>query len=164
LTFLGKIIKIRSNKGEVVAAASPDLQISSIKKGDTFLLKSAKYSKEKVIDYCKEIRGALVFKFIAVDTINDALPLVGYSLYGNFQQKDTPKPGILDFLVKDLEGQVWGKVINIETSDFNQLLEVESPQNEIIYIPAVDTIIKKIDKKKKIITINPPPGLKELNK
>jgi 16S rRNA processing protein RimM len=163
LIFLGKIVKIRGNKGEVVVVPSPDLFLRSLGEGEKVVLQSPRYEKEKVIDYFKEIRGAPVFKFKDTNTINDAFKLVGYSIYAN--KTDTPdtNTGIVNFLVKDMHGQVWGSVKNIESPGLNQLLEVETPGGDIIDVPFTDSIVKEIDEEKKVILIDPPQGLKDLN-
>ena len=127
-------------------------------------MQSAKYKKEKEIDYLKEIRGSPVFKFKDTNTINDAFKLVGYSIYA--QKTDTPdtNTGIVNFVVKDMQGQLWGIVKNIEDSSINRLLEVETPEGDMIYVPVADSIIKEIDEERKVILIDPPEGLKDLNK
>lgn len=127
-------------------------------------MQSAKYKKEKEIDYFREIRGAPVFKFKDINTINDAFKLVGYSIYANKIDVQDTNTDIVNFMVTDMQGNLWGSVKNIETSGFNRLLEVEAPGGDIIYVPLVDTIVKEIDEEKKIILIDPPEGLKDLNK
>jgi 16S rRNA processing protein RimM len=164
LIFLGKIIKIRGNKGEVVVSPFPDLFLHNLSNGEVVVLQSAKYRKEKEIDYIKEIRGAPVFKFKDTNTINDAFKLVGYSIYANKTDAQDTNAGIINFMVKDMEGHLWGSVINIENPGFNQLLEVEAPGGDIIYVPFTDSIVKEIDEEKKVILIDPPDGLKDLNK
>jgi len=164
LIFLGKIIKIRGNKGEVVVAPSPDLFLHSLNNGEVVVLKSPKYTKEKEIDYFKEIRGTPVFKFKDTNTINDAFKLVGYSIYANKTGAPDTNAGIVNFMVKDMQGHPWGSVKNIENPGINRLLEVETPGGDIIYVPVTDSIVKEIDKEKKVILIDPPDGLKDLNK
>lgn len=127
-------------------------------------MQSAKYRKEKEIEHFKEIRGAPVFKFKDTNTINDAFKLVGYSIYAGKKNEQETNTGIANFMVKDMQGHLWGSVINIETSGFNRLLEVEAPGGDIIYVPFTDSIVKEIDEEKKVILIDPPDGLKDLNK
>ena len=70
-----------------------------------------------------------------------------------------------DFMVKDMNGQLWGKVKNIEADNLNKLLEVQDEEkNDLYYVPFTDTIVKEINKEKGLIVIDPPDGLKELNK
>jgi len=164
LIFLGKIVKIRGNKGEVVVSPSLDLFMHSISDGEVVVLQSAKYEKEKEIDYFKEIRGTPVCKFKDTNTINDAFKLVGYSIYAKKTASQGTHTGMVNFMVKDLQGHVWGSVKNIETPGINRLLEVETPGGDMIYVPFADAIVKEIDEEKKVILIDPPDGLKDLNK
>lgn len=145
-------------------APSPDLFSYNLSDGEVVVVRSAKYEKEKEIDYFKEIRGTPVFKFKDTNTINDAFKLVGYSIYANIPAGQDTNVGIVNFVVKDMQGLLWGSVKNIDPPGINQLIEVETPGGDIIYVPFTDTIVKEIDEEKKVILIDPPDGLKDLNK
>lgn len=147
-----------------MVAPSPDLYVHGLSDGEVVVLHSTKYRKEKEIEHFKEIRGTPVFKFKDTNTINDAFRLVGYSIYANKTDAQETNTGIVNFMVKDMQGHLWGSVKNIETSGFNRLLEVEAPGGDMIYVPIADTIIKGIDEEKKVILIDPPEGLKDINK
>jgi len=176
LIFLGKVVKTRGNKGEVVVTPSLQVERCVPERGEGVLLCSAKYQIQGTIDYLKTMRGVWVLKLLGTDTISDAYKLVGYSLY---RTKISSPPGEADnpfiepaaagseFTVEDVSGSVWGKVKHMETCGVyaaNQILEVVGDQGEVIYVPFSEGIVKKIDRKKKIITIDPPEGLKGLNK
>jgi ribosomal 30S subunit maturation factor RimM len=176
LIFLGKVLKTRGNKGEVVVTPSLQVEMCVPGRGEGVLLCSAKYQIQGTIEYLKNMRGVWVFKFADIDTINDAYRLVGYSIYrtkipaaaGNTVNPLTdPAAAVGEFTVKDVSGCVWGKVKHMETYGVyqtNQILEVVGDQGDVIYVPFSGAIVKKIDREKKIITIDPPEGLKELNK
>lgn len=160
----------------MAVAPSPQVERYVPGQGERVLLQSTKYQIERTIEYLKNIRGVRVFKFVDIDTINDAYKLVGYSIYST---KISTSPGNaantvteqavkgVEFTVIDVSGCVWGKVKKLETygvNDTNQILEVVGDEGDVIYVPFSEGIVKKIDKKKKIITIDPPDGLKGLNK
>jgi 16S rRNA processing protein RimM len=176
LIFLGKIVKTRGNKGEVTIAPSPQVETYVPGQGERVFLQSTKYQIERRIEYLKNIRGAWVFKFVDINTINDAYKLVGYSIYST---KTSTSPGNsanaaneqatkgVEFTVIDISGCVWGKVKHLETygvNDTNQILELVGDEGDVIYVPFSEGIVKNIDREKKIITIDPPEGLKGLNK
>lgn len=176
MIFLGKIVKTRGNKGEVAVAPSPQVGRYVPGQGERVVLRSTKYQCEQKIEYLKNIRGVWVFKFVDIDTINDAYKLVGYSIYST---KISTSPGNapnavieqaakgVEFTVKDVSGCVWGKVKHLQTYgvyETNQILEVVGDEGDVIYVPFSEGIVKKIDREKKIITIDPPDGLKGLNK
>lgn len=163
MIFLGKIIKVRGNKGEVVVAPSPKLDTFIPKNGESIIIKSKKYQRSISVDYYREISGICTIKFNDTDTINDALKLVGYSLYNpaaDLQEDDS----IIEFAVQDVQGNLWGIVKDLEQAGLSELLEVEDPEGDLIYIPFADAIVKSIDKEMKMIVIDPPNGLRDLNK
>lgn len=145
-------------------APSPFLNVHGLNDGEVIVLQSSKYIKKKEIEYIKEIRGAPIFKFKDINSINDAFKLVGYSIYANRTEDQEAETGIINFMVKDLVGHLWGCVTNIEIAGYNKLLEVETPGGDLIYIPYADDIVKEIDEEKKVILIDPPEGLRNLNK
>ena len=161
MVFIGKIKRSRGNKGEVVVAPSPYIDKFSLNPGEVVVLQSSKYKK----DYVKEIKGNIVFKFSDSNTISEAFALVGYSIYATpTGQQQNKNRTLVNFLVKDAEGHVWGSIKESDFSGINPLLEVETPEGERISVPFADDIITGIDEKKKILHINPPGGLKDLNK
>ena len=167
MNFFGKIVKVRGNKGEVVYI-SPDMRARALREGETVALESEKYHKQYKVEYIRKIKGAFVVKFTGINTINEALKLVGYSIYKhNSEAGDIKNENneMKDFMVKDVNGQLWGKVKNLEADNLNKLLEVQDEEkNNVYYVPFTDTIVKEINKEEGIIVIDPPNGLKELNK
>lgn len=169
MNFLGKILKVRGNKGEV-NCASPEMGILAVEIGEIVLLKSEKHQNPYKIEHLRNIKGIPVLKFEGIDTISDALPLVGYSIYS--QKSTTPAltdndTGELEnFTVIDTNGDVWGKVINLDNAGLNELLEVQAPgeSGELYYVPFTETIVKEINRDTGIIIIDPPDGLKDVNK
>lgn len=147
-----------------MVAPSLNLFSSDLSDGEVVVLQSTKYEKEKEIEYFKEIRGTPIFKFKDTNTINDAFKMVGYSIYAKKPDTQDTNTGIVNFMVKDMQGRLWGSVKNIQALGINQLLEVETPEGNIIDVPFVDDIVKEIDEEKKVILIDPPDGLKDLNK
>ncbi len=168
MIFFGKIFKSRGNKGEVVST-SPAPGVCTLKEGETIRLKSEKYQKQLEIQSLREIKGTPVIKFKDVDTINEALKLVGYSIYvpnhkqAGSNEQDTAEE-LEGFVVQDKKGGHWGKVKHVDVDTLNPLLEVQDEnETDIYYIPFTEPIVKKIDRQKRLIIIDPPRGLKDLN-
>ena len=153
---------MRGIKGEVAISPSPETDSYIPKSGETVEVKSKKYQHQLVIDYFKEISGAFVVKFKGTDCFNDAFKLVGYSI-SSFAELTEDSTTVLEYVVIDTQGNTWGTVIDLESAGLNQLLEIETPENESIYVPFADGIVKSIDNDKKIILIDPPQGLRDLN-
>lgn len=173
MIFIGKILKVRGNKGEVVIT-SPRVGVRTLAERSLVTLKSEKYEKKNELVYLKEINGTPVIKLKGIDSINEALKLIGYSVFTETKgEKNDPNSTVegsdgselAGFLVKDLNGDQWGNVISFETDSLNQLLEIQDEhETEIYYVPFTETIIKEIDREKRLILIDPPDGLKSLNK
>lgn len=130
------------------------------------ILQSSRYEIKKNIQYYRDIRGACVFKFYGVDSINDAYRLINYSLFSPNEEESisSSTPGdVSGFTVKDIHGNLWGQVTFMDTGSTNQLLEVTSGSGPVIFVPYSEGIIKSIDPEQRLIVIDPPKGLKELN-
>jgi len=66
------------------------------------------------------------------------------------------------FLIKDVnEGEI-GKVIDVDDSTINTLFVVDHNDTEVL-IPAQEDFIVDLDRKKRIITMQIPVGLLDLN-
>jgi 16S rRNA processing protein RimM len=165
LISLGKIVKVRGNKGEVVLCPSPGDGTSVPKKGESVLLKSSKYQKTYQIEYIEEISGATVLKLKSINSISQALRLVGYTLFISSLSKEHISPeGITGFTVKDVSGEYWGEITKVEITGLMKILEIRDNHDDVIYVPIDETIVKEIDEKERTVIIDPPGGLKELNK
>jgi len=168
LIFLGEILKTRGNKGEVVLGASPYFEIYAPLEGETIELQSEKYHIQLKIEYVREIQGSQVIKFEGINSINDAFKRIGYSLFSLRPPKTDEIPFTfeqsIDYVVKDISGNVWGTVLKTESYGFNQVLEIIGDTGSPILVPYSDGIIREIDEQNKLIIIDPPEGLKDLNR
>jgi 16S rRNA processing protein RimM len=164
LVFFGKILRTRGIKGEVVVSLSPGIVIQG--EEITVELKSSKYTLSKKITSISLAGSEAIISFSDVNSINAALKIVGYSLYADLPVvKKKRLATVLGFSVFDGQGNCWGKVKAQPHYSFNQLLEVEDAQTgEICFVPWHDSIVKKIERRAKIIVIDPPQGLRDLNR
>lgn len=73
--------------------------------------------------------------------------------------------GLIGFTVLDSEtGNSLGEITDIDDSTSNLLFIITNESGEDIFIPANDDFIKEIDENEKIIRMNLPEGLIDLNK
>ena len=168
MVFLGKILKSRGNRGEVVVVPSPGIDFLGGRFSGGVLLKSQRYSLRKEIESICGINGQVVVKFKDSHTIEDALRLIGYAIYCDTNDSETvieEGPGrLIGFEVRDDQGIVWGTVTAVLEQPLNPLLEVTGdPGGEPILIPFTPAIIYEIRVVEKVVLIHPPAGLKELN-
>jgi 16S rRNA processing protein RimM len=164
LVFFGKILRTRGIKGEVVVSLSPGIVVPG--EGISVELRSSKYHLVKKITGISLAGGDAIMTFSDIHSINEALKIVGYSLYADLAvDKKKPLASVLGFSVLDVQGNCWGTVKSLPQYSLNQLLEVEDGQTgEIFFVPWHDSIVKKIDRRAKTILIDPPQGLRELNR
>jgi len=148
----------------VVVSLSPGIVVPG--EGISVELRSDKYTLSKKITSLSMMGNDAILTFNDVHSINDALKIVGYSLYADVTAlKKKPQATVLGFSVFDGQGNCWGKVKAQPHYSLNQLLEVEDGQSgETFLVPWHDGIVKKIDRRAKTILIDPPDGLRELNR
>ena len=167
MIFLGKILKVWGNRGEVVADLIPTYGLDHLKINQLLVLKSVKYSYTLQLQaYRETIRGCL-FKFAGIDSINQAYKIVGYSIYTMDEsvgaEAENGLEQWLNYSVSDLEGNSWGKVVEVVEHPLNPRIIV-SDGGEKIDIPIQPQIIISVDDQKGEITINPPQGLRDINR
>lgn len=106
--------------------------------------------------------SSVVAKFNISNSIEDALRLVGYDVYGRKLKISGSQPDLEGYTVFDLDGDCWGVVIRLNVSGPVRLLEVRSDDG-VIMVPFEDAIVVEINEKDKKILLDPPEGLRDLN-
>jgi 16S rRNA processing protein RimM len=110
--------------------------------------------------------GTLVLKFLGVDSISDAEPLVGAEVRIPFSQRRLPEPG--EYFYSDLigcqvldrhDGTVLGLVTGFDETSASGMLVV----GKDLLIPFVRSICVEIDPSRRRIVVDLPEGLKDLN-
>lgn len=164
MVFFGKILKTRGNRGEVLLERSPSCPEPNFESNTSVILKSEKYQIEKEIEYIRKINDTFILKCKGIDSIGEAFKVVGYSLFFP-EVKGYPEKNNdwLGYRVRDIQNIFWGNVRGIRDNGFNQILEVENGE-ELIDIPLCEDIIKETSKERKLIVIDPPEGLRKLNR
>lgn len=164
MVCFGKIVRTRGNKGEVVVRLSPGIAVPG--EGIAVELRSDKHRLPARIERLVQAGNDAVIAFSDVHSINDAFKIVGYSLYAELVvDRKRAAASLLGFSVFDGAGNFWGRVKSQPRYSLNQLLEVvDEESGETLYVPWHESIVKKIDRRAKTILIDPPSGLRELNR
>ena len=58
---------------------------------------------------------------------------------------------------------VVGEVVAVDESTMNVLFEVETPSGSIVLVPANEDIVKEVNTKERLIKVDLPEGLVDLN-
>jgi ribosomal 30S subunit maturation factor RimM len=129
-------------------------------------LKSSRRSLSQTIEHIALAGEDAVMAFSGAHSIPEALRLVGYSIYADVPAtKARRAESLLDFRVFDRQGNCWGTVTAQPHFSLNQLLEVlDAATGETVYVPWHESLVVKIDRRAKTILIDPPAGLRDLNK
>jgi len=165
--YLGKIVKKYSFKGELLVKLDTDepelydgLESVFVDLRNNlvpFFIESSQLHKSEL----------LRIKFEDVDTEQDADSLLKCDLYLPLEFLPKLEDGkfyfheIIGFKVEDVNFGAVGIVKSINDSTSQPLFEIDRDGIEIL-IPMNDAFIKKVDKKKKFITVNTPEGLIDL--
>lgn len=164
MIFIGRLLKTRGNKGELILSYSPYINISALKKGISLNLVSDKYKKNFILENFKLMENnKLIVKFESIDNIASALGLVGYSVYMKGSEEKEIKRDFINYEVFDMNKNKLGIVVDIFSSGKNELFEVKSEKNDFL-LPAAKELIKEVNKKEKYIVVDLPEGLVDLNK
>ncbi|HEY7161068.1 MAG TPA: ribosome maturation factor RimM [Acidobacteriota bacterium] len=165
--IVARIVKPHSIHGEVVLASLTDVE-GRLENTDHFLL----ISKDDVVgevevESRRFFQGRHVLKFSGISDRNAAEELRGKMLAVEAEEIGTLPPDT--FFIHDLigmkiclqDGSEIGKVKDVLETGGVALLEV-GERGEIL-IPFTEEICREVDAERKVITIDPPEGLLQLN-
>jgi 16S rRNA processing protein RimM len=165
--YLGKILKTHGNKGHVQVHLDVD-DPDSYKNTESVYLD---LHGERIPFFIsglelKHNRKAIV-KFVDFDSLEDAESLQGLQMYLPITELPSLKGNrfyyheIIGFQVSDQQHGDIGVVEDILELPHQALFQIRFGEKEIL-IPIVDEIIKKVDRRKKVLLIEAPPGLIEI--
>lgn len=166
MIFLGKIIKTKGNKGEVVVSTSPDFLTDFVLPPFPVTLKSVKYTRTMEVRSIRDSNGSWLFHFNGVDSIGEALKWIGYEVFCDpVHTRPVERESVLGFSVYDAGGALLGYVQAVDRRSLNVLLEVRLGEGDetTLFIPFVPEIVRRVDRRRRELHIDPPPGLLELN-
>lgn len=168
---VARIARPQGRRGEVAAEILSDFpeRFSGLK---TVLLRGAdEPDKAAQIEDAWPHKGRIILKFAGVDSISEAELLRGREVL--IPRTERAPLGEHQYWVSELEGcrvlverngatTEVGRVAGVDAAGSAQVLRVESARGEIL-IPLAQEICTRIDTESKVIWINPPEDLLELN-
>ena len=106
-----------------------------------------------------------------VKTDVDAKQFVGKTIYARRsdllkywdEEEIEEQDDLVGYSIVDTKLGSIGEIVDIDDSTANVLFLVKAPSGETIYIPAVNEFVVDIDAENRIITLNLPDGLVDLN-
>ena len=129
-------------------------------------LRTSRRTLPQTIERISATGGEAMITFSGAHTIGEAFRLVGSSLYADVAEaKGDRARNLLGFRVFDLQGNFWGTVKAQPQFSLNQLLEIkDASTGEAVYVPWHESLVVKVDRRSKTMVIDPPAGLRDLNK
>jgi len=165
--YLGKVLKTFGNKGQLIILLDVDDSASYENLESVFV----EIDHERVPFFIETIdiqpNNKAIVQFLDVASKEEAEVFVSRELFLPLSLLPKKKEGsfyhheIIGFTVIDVNHGNIGLVEDLIEMPMQTLLQVRNKDREIL-IPVVDEIIKKVDRKTRILTVEAPEGLIEL--
>ena len=167
---IGKLVSTQGLKGAIRVNPASDFPERFMKSGPRWLQKSSEEPRKIELISGRQIPGRSIYviTFKGINNRDSAESLIGQKLL--IPSSSRPKLGKNEFHYLDLVG-LEVKLKNNEapigevkdlTNAGNYLLEVQLLQGKKILVPFVKDIVPEINIQDGWLTINPPPGLLDL--
>jgi 16S rRNA processing protein RimM len=164
---VARIRRSQGRRGEVAAELLTDFP-ERFRPGCSFeLWKDGQPRREVRLEECWPHKDSIVLKFTGVEDISGAQALAGWEVQVPYEER-MPLPPSAVYL-SDLEGctvvekgELIGKVERVETGPGTPLLVVATARGELL-VPFAEAICTRVDVAAKIVEVDLPEGLRDLN-
>jgi 16S rRNA processing protein RimM len=168
LLLIGRVARAHGNRGQVIVNPDTDFAEARFRVGQVLLVGPADRPTPRRITAARFHQGRPVVALEGVVTMNDAEALAGAELWmpvstipplpaGTFYRHD-----LVGCEVRDVSNAVVGRVIGVQGPIDRSHLVVEGQGGEVL-IPLVEHICVTVDPAARVIVIDPPPGLLDVN-
>lgn len=165
---VGRIIRPHHNRGHVVVMPETDFPHERFEVGSVLYRERDGKAERIVVSANRERDGRWVVGFEGFESINDAETLRGLELRVPVDAVKPLEPGafyvfdLVGCVVRTKDGQEVGPVERVDLTTGVPMLVVAG-DGEVL-VPFSEAICTQIDPAAKVIDIDPPPGLIELNR
>jgi len=165
---VGRIVRPHGRKGQVVVASETDFAPDRFRPGAAvWRLTEGRVDRLAIVD-SRPHQDRWVVGFGGVSSIDEAEVLRDSELRGPAETR--PPLGPQQYYVHDLsgcrvetaDGRVVGRVARVDLGAGTPMLVVEGERHQHL-TPLADHIRRRVDVSGRLIVIDPPPGLLELN-
>jgi 16S rRNA processing protein RimM len=167
--LVGRIARAHGNRGQVIVNLETDFPEARFTVGQVLHVGVGAGWEPRRIESVRFHQGRPVIAFEGVDSMNAAEALAGAELKistadvaplpeGTFYHHD-----LVGCEVRDRGSHVIGHVTGIEGTMERSRLIVDGPGGKDVLIPMVAEICVKVDPAARVIVIDPPEGLLDLN-
>jgi 16S rRNA processing protein RimM len=169
LVLVGRVARAHGNKGQVIVNPDTDFPEERFRVGQTVFTRVAGESpRERLISAARFHQGRPVIALEGIESMNDAEALAGAelrvpeSVLGRLPEGSYYHHELVGCEVRRQDGTVVGTVKGIEGPMHGSTLVVDGRNGEVL-IPLASEICVSIDPRRRVIVIEPPEGLIELN-
>jgi 16S rRNA processing protein RimM len=161
---IGKILSSWGTRGQLRVQVMTDFPQRFASSSRVYL-----HGQLTTIESVEWRKGQVIIKLDSVDDIDEADKLKGEPIEIHGSQLQSLPEGayyhfeLIGLEVRTLQEEVLGKMTEIITTAGNDIYVVKGKSGEIL-IPAVDDVVKSVDRRKKRIIIEPIKGLLDLNR
>lgn len=164
---VARIRRSQGRRGEVAAELLTDFPERFCPGGRFELWKDGQPRQEVRLEESWLHKGSIILKFAGVEDISGAQALAGFEVQVPYQER-MPLPAAAVYL-SDLEGctvvekgEPLGTVQRVETGPGTPLLVVATERGELL-VPFAEAICKHVDVAAKVVEVELPEGLRDLN-
>jgi len=164
LLLIGKIVGVHGFKGTVKVCSYAE-SLSAFKPGGLILVRDSKsLDKTYVIRWVKPHTRTILLSLQGVDERDMSEMLVGSDLFIEKAKCLEPEDGsyywfdIIGLSVYTIDEKFIGRVESIIPTGSNDVYVVKNNDDEIL-IPGLESVVKEIDLKQKIMRVDLPEGL-----
>ena len=166
LLLVGRVARAHGNRGQVIVNLDTDFPDARFKVGEVLLVGPGREARE--ITDVRFHQGRPVVALSGIDSMDAAEALAGAELHvresavaplpdGTFYRHD-----LVGCQVRDATGAAIGEVTAVEGTLERSRLVVAGRRGEVL-IPLVSSICTAIDPASRLIVVDPPEGLIDLN-
>lgn len=167
LIEVGRIINTHGLKGEVKVLPFSDEPLR-FKNYKTVFVKGTNYERQHSVTSVKTVKNVAVLKFEEVQSIEEAETLKGYLVY--IEESVIPVLEEDSFYVKDLIdcsvfneiGELLGTLKEVISTGSNDVYVVERIEKPNLLVPALKSVVLKVDISQKRVEVQLPKGLLEI--
>lgn len=168
MVLVGRVARAHGNRGQVVVNPETDFPEERFQRGREVLTRQAGSVRRLAISAVRFQRGRPIVAFTGVESIDDAEALAGAELkVPSSELGELPKGTyyhheLIGCEVRRADGAIIGCVKAIEGPMGGSLLVVDTRRGDVL-IPLASEICIRVDPVARVIVIEPPEGLLELN-
>jgi 16S rRNA processing protein RimM len=168
LVLVGRIARAHGNRGQVIVNPETDFPDERFQTGRELIVGARGGPRRVVIASVRFHRGRPIVGLEGIDTMNDAEALAGAELrvpeselaqlpQGTFYHHE-----LVGCEVRRRDGRTIGTVRAVEGPMAGSILVLDTRQGEVL-VPLASDICVSIDPARRVIVVDPPEGLIELN-